>query len=255
MYRRRFLVALLILLLGPLEACRNSGGDGASGGTSGSLRVVTGTCKVTYKTETKVHGTGDTATVPLGALLETDDKGCAVVSWGKTEQILQPKTKLTYLAESKIPGYGVSKVELLHGLVSFLLPQNDTPDFKFQAASHSIVAAVKGTAFDLRADGDDGPVQVATARGTVHVFERKDGDAGDKDRPEGAGKALAEVPAGDGYATAESKPVAAKDQAAGSQLLVKPFVQGLNKGINDQNALTIWEVMNKVLLGHPIING
>lgn len=214
MYRRGFLAALLILMLGPVEGCFNSGGSAPSAGTTGSMRVVTGTCKVTFKTETKVHSAGATAQIPMGALLETDAGGTAVVNWGKTSQIVHANTKLTYVAESKIPGYGVSKVDLLRGLTSFFLPKSDTPDFKFQAASHSIVAAVKGTGFDLSAKGDDGPVVVATTHGKVYAFERKPGEPATAEHPEDAGKLLAEVAAGDAYATAATTTEAASAPGA-----------------------------------------
>lgn len=292
MYRRGFLAALLILMLGPVEGCFNSGGGSApSAGTTGSMRVVSGTCKVTFKTETKVHGMGATAQIPMGALLETDAGGVAVVNWGKTAQILQPNTKLTYVAESKIPGYGVSKVDLLRGLTSFFLPKSDTPDFKFQAASHSIVAAVKGTAFDLSADGDDGPVVVATTHGKVYAFERKPGEPATAERPEDADKLLAEVTAGDVYATAATTSEAASapgaalpnGPAGGGATLAnggtpasvapggpatptaparrsgvlalfnKPLAAGLNPGVTPADLITAWELTVKILLENAVI--
>lgn len=286
MYRRGFLAALLVLMLGPVEGCFNSGGGSApSAGTTGSMRVVSGTCKVTFKTETKIHNTGATAQIPMGALLETDAGGVAVVNWGKTAQILQPNTKLTYVAESKIPGYGVSKVDLLRGLTSFFLPKSDTPDFKFQAASHSIVAAVKGTGFDLSADGDDGPVVVATTHGKVYAFERKPGEPATAEHPEDAGKLLAEVAAGDAYATAATTTEAASapgsaqpnggattppNGASGGPatatapvpakrsgvlaLFNKPLATGLNQGVTPADLITAWELTVKLLLENAILN-
>lgn len=264
MYRRGFLAALLILMLGPVEGCFNSGGGkgAATSGTTGSMRVVSGTCKVTFKTETKVHATGATAPVPMGALLETDAAGVAVVNWGKTAQILQPNTKLTYVAESKIPGYGVGKVDLLRGLTSFFLPKSDTPDFKFQASSHSIVAAVKGTGFDLSADGEDGAVVVATTHGKVYAFERKNGDAAADDHPEDAGKLLGEVAAGDVYATADTTTTAAAAPGASRTatpksgvlaLFNKPLSTGLNKNVTPADSITAWELTVKFLLDNAII--
>lgn len=231
MYRRGFLALFLILLLGPLTACRDTGGSSALG----SMRVVTGTCKLTFKTETKVVSANEKAPVPMGALLETDATGVAVVTWGKTSQILQKNTRLTFVAESKIPGYGVGKVELLKGVASFLLPKTETPDFKFQASCHSIVAAVKGTAFDMSADGDDGPVTIQVTSGTVSVFDRVPGDKATDEKPEDAGSLLAATEKGDVYTTADLPAPGAGAQDLGQVLASGPTGSG-RAGIDSGNA-------------------
>ena len=230
MYRRRFLVALLILLLGPLQACKTANEVSQGDGT---LRVVNGTCKVTFKTETKTINAGASVPIQMGAMLETDANGTAVVNWGKTSQILQKNTTLTFVAGSTIPDYGVGKVELLKGVASFFLPKSDTPEFKFQASSHSIVAAVKGTMFQMTADEKDASATVETMKGTVFVFQRSDGAAASDSKPSDAGDLLATVEKGESYA---SKAAA------------------FSKTANSAESITAWELMQAFLLQKPIMS-
>lgn len=247
MYRRRLLVALLILLLGPLQACRTAN-ESSTGAGDGTLKVMNGTCKVTFKTETKTINAGASVPITMGAMLETGAKSDAVVNWGKTAQILHENTKLTFLAASKVPGYGVGQVELLKGVAAFFLPQSDTPDFKFQASSHSIVAAVKGTMFEMVADETERLAKVQTMKGTVWVFARTDGTPATDAKPSDAGELLAEAQAGDVYLTPGSAPTRSAGAAAFAKAGGKDLPPGLNKDVFSEQARTAWGLTQELVL-------
>lgn len=251
MYGRRFLVALLILLLGPLQACRTANESSAGDGT---LRVVNGTCKVTFKTETKTINAGASVPISMGAMLETDANGTAVVNWGQTSQILQKSTTLTFLATSKTPGYGVSKVELLKGVASFFLPKADSPEFKFQASSHSIVAAVKGTMFQMTVDAGDDSARVETMRGTVFVFARSDGAKASDEKPSDTADKLATVEKGDVYVFNRTGAAPATGAPAAGKPASPTLSPGLNRSATSGDSITAWELMQEFLLKNPIMN-
>ncbi|MEK7556949.1 MAG: hypothetical protein AAB538_03150, partial [Patescibacteria group bacterium] len=56
----------------------------------------------------------------------------------------------------------VPRVSIIRGIISYFWPKSGTPNFKFEASSNSIVAAIKGTEFAF--DATD-------SKDTVYVFE------------------------------------------------------------------------------------
>lgn len=226
---RRFLIALVILFLGPIQACHKDEGAAASGG---KLKVLKGSCTVTTAKGEATTVQAGPALVDLaaGSVVETAKDSAATVSWGRTSHILHDSTKLTFVAESA--AYGATSVELAKGVADFLLPkQEKESEFKFQAAAHTIVAAVKGTAFRMTA-GEAPYVKVETMRGTVFLFAAAAG-ATTAGQPPGTGARLSEVTVGAAY---ENTPDGPKSSA------LPPA------------AVTQFELESEALTGNAILN-
>lgn len=196
MATRRFLCALLVLSLVPQTACRDSKAT-----ASGTLMVREGSATIVIAGTPQVVAAQKTAEVPLGAVVKTAPDGRAVVRWGEQLHSLEPDTELRFDAPSPDGSEkGVSKVELVRGLVTFFLPKGEAGKaFKFQAGCGTVVAAVKGTIF--RVDGRTRDLNVDVLRGTVALFKRGSADtegsnAGPAERkpaPEPEGEPIAEL--------------------------------------------------------------
>jgi ferric-dicitrate binding protein FerR (iron transport regulator) len=165
---RRFLCALLILALVPQTACRES----SKAPASGTLMVREGSATIVIAGQSQVVAAQKTAAVPLGAVVKTAPGGRGVVKWGDQLHSLEPDTELRFDAPASDGSEkGVSKVELVRGLVTFFLPKGEaSKPYKFQAGCGTIVAAVKGTIFRVDARARDLGVQVLA--GAVSLFRR-----------------------------------------------------------------------------------
>jgi hypothetical protein len=221
MSTRRFLVALLILALVPQQACRTSSSADAN---KGSLKVHSGTVTVEQGGKTETVSKGGSLALTAGAVLKTDAEGVAMVSWGKQSHVLHENGELRFDKLAETPAGGVRAVSLVKGMAAFFLPKGEPEsDYKFQAATHTIVAAVKGTAFRMFARTESAPAKVDVMRGEVDVVKRAgDGSGGalvstKTDKPEAT---LAANTAGDFPDTGPTKVTSVDQKNQDAQMLI-----------------------------------
>lgn len=161
----RCVVALLALAALAATGC-GSGSARDAAAKPARLRVLKGSVAVEGKGAARTVAEGKEEAVLPGETIAVGAGAEALLIDGARLEVLAPGTKLAVESADAASGE-LQSVRLLDGIVTFLFPEDAKKERRFEAVTHSVVAAVKGTVFrvEVRPDG----TRVIVARGEVEV--------------------------------------------------------------------------------------
>jgi len=164
--QRTFFRVLLFCLMGSNTAQ-------AAGEVVGEMEVLKGQAAVDC-----VHGVPSGGwlavkkrqSVHVGDTVRTDNGGEAVVRAGASVYMVRggSELKLDESAEDK-DSLRVKAVTLVKGLVTFFIPKQKGSEYRFKAQAGGVMAAVKGTVFELKRE--EACASVAVVKGAVDFVE------------------------------------------------------------------------------------
>jgi len=153
-----------------VAGCGGGSRESASSGRAlGKLQVIKGSVTLTRGQGVLEIAAGAETNVSFGDVLKSRAETDAVVTAGRQVHLLKENSELRF---ESMAGEG-TRVHLLQGIATFLLPPTPDKRSPFEAVSNSVVAAVKGTIFRFGTSGTE--VQVTVLRGEVEVQAGKDG--------------------------------------------------------------------------------
>jgi hypothetical protein len=149
----------------------------AAGGCSKSETPAAARGFAVHGTVTLTHlGKSMTLTEKQSAPLHAGD---SVAAGAASEAVIESAGHVTYLRENghlmlvspapRAREDAPMRVELFRGLATFLVPRAEKPaDYRFEAVTNSVVAAVKGTRFTVEATADR--TRIAVTSGSVDLL-------------------------------------------------------------------------------------
>lgn len=138
----------------------------------GRLVVLSGTVKVVRATQTQTLVAKQKHQLATGDAIMTRADSEALIDCAGFATILRPGSQLIIHPRAPRDEETPDRVDLLRGVATFLVPiAQPSKKYRFEATANGVVAAVRGTMFDLEAM-EDGRSIVTVLRGEVDLKAR-----------------------------------------------------------------------------------
>lgn len=170
MQKSTLLVTMILFTLG----CGGAAEESAAKRSPGKVQAVKGSLEIVRGTETIAVAAGQSQELQVGDTLRTAADGEAVIVSGPHVQVIGPDSETKLEGADEETGRP-SKMSLLKGFATYLFPPANDKKVRFEASTSTVVAAVRGTIFQVKIEGTESRVSVV--RGEVAV--RPPGTEGD----------------------------------------------------------------------------
>ncbi|MBI3893206.1 MAG: FecR domain-containing protein [Candidatus Wallbacteria bacterium] len=165
---RLTLIAVALLVLAG-AGCRGSAHPAA-----GRVFAVKGAVEVVHAGAKTTLSPKQVAPLSPGDGVRVGEQAEALVECAGHVSYLRERSELVFRAPPpESPGGPPMRVELLRGVATFLVPRAEKPrDYRFEAVTGTVIAAVKGTEFTLEVTDDE--TRLSVFKGVVELLSARE---------------------------------------------------------------------------------